>query len=218
MIIPKDACWVFDLDDTLYKEHTYQESGFKAVIGLIQRLYNIDVADLVEVSHMNGLDVFEEVCHHLNLPISTKDSFLWYYRLHRPDIKLSENTKSTLQVIVKNSRHTAIITDGRIISQKLKIDALGLSHIPSFVSEEWGENKPGVKRFEYVMQTLKADCYIYVGDNIKKDFITPNELGWKTIGIIDDGTNIHKQNFDVNNQYQPMIWLENFSEIKNHLC
>jgi putative hydrolase of the HAD superfamily len=217
MIIPKNACWVFDLDDTLYKEVDYQKSGFKAVIDMVRRLYNIDVVNLVEESHTNGLDVFEEICLYLNLPLSNKESFLWYYRLHKPDIELSADTKITLQAITNNSRHTAIITDGRVLSQKFKIDALGLSKIPSFVSDEWGEIKPGINRFLHVMKTLQADRYIYVGDNIKKDFIAPNELGWITIGIVDDGSNIHKQDMSIDKSYQPMIWIESFSEIDKYL-
>jgi len=218
MIIPYNTCWVFDLDDTLYKECTYQRSGFRAVIDLVQRLYNIDVTEVIEASRIHGLDVFEQVCLYLSLPLSTKDSLLWCYRLHQPNIELSENTKSTLQLISKNSRHSAIITDGRVVSQKLKVKALGLSHIPTLVSEEWGENKPNRKRFDHVMQIMSAENYVYVGDNLKKDFVTPNKLGWITIGIKDNGQNIHSQDISIDNQYQPTIWLEHFSEIKNHLC
>ena len=46
-----------------------------------------------------------------------------------------------------------------------------------------------MKRYSY------CQSFIYVGDNVKKDFITPNALGWKTICLKDDGRNIHKQDF-----------------------
>lgn len=44
-----------------------------------------------------------------------------------------------------------------------------------------------MKRYSY------CQSFIYVGDNVKKDFITPNALGWKTICIKDDGRNIHSK-------------------------
>lgn len=38
--------------------------------------------------------------------------------------------------------------------------------------------------------------YMCVSDNLKKDFIAPNALGWETVCPLDDGRNIHKQDFD----------------------
>lgn len=218
MIIPSKSCWVFDLDDTLYKELTYQQSGFNAISSLVRTLYKQDVSAVIANALLNKQNVFEEVCNFLKLPLLMKESLLWHYRLHKPDIALSIATQNTIAYIKKNSSHLAIVTDGRSISQKLKIEALNLSNIPAFVSEEWDEIKPGVKRFEHIMATMPANSYVYVGDNIKKDFITPNKLGWLTIGLKDDGSNIHSQNHILPHEYQPNIWVESLPEIKKLIC
>jgi putative hydrolase of the HAD superfamily len=53
-----------------------------------------------------------------------------------------------------------------------------------------------------------------MADNLKKDFITPNFLGWKTVGLLDNGKNIHYQsheNMDI--EHQPQEFIFSFSEI-----
>ena len=54
--------------------------------------------------------------------------------------------------------------------------------------------------------------YYYIGDNVKKDFITPNKLGWKTIGMRDvDSVNIHSQKIVVPKEYHPQIWIDSIA-------
>lgn len=55
------------------------------------------------------------------------------------------------------------------------------------------------------------DChgFTYVGDNLKKDFIAPNALGWLTVCLKDDGRNIHKQEVeDLEEGMRPKRWIE----------
>ena len=37
--------------------------------------------------------------------------------------------------------------------------------------------------------------FVYIGDNLKKDFVTANRLGWTTICLRDQGDNIHAQDW-----------------------
>ena len=114
----------------------------------------------------------------------------------------------------------AIITDGRFISQKNKLVSLGLDYIDMFVSEEWNEVKPGKKRYIEVQKRYSnAQNIIYIGDNIAKDFISPNKLGWITFGIKDAGNNIHKQDCsNAKHEALPKFWIDQISSIKNFLC
>ena len=49
----------------------------------------------------------------------------------------------------------------------------------------------------------------YVGDNLKKDFIAPNMLGWLTVCLKDDGRNIHRQEVeDLEEGMRPKRWIE----------
>ena len=38
---------------------------------------------------------------------------------------------------------------------------------------------------------IPSNKYIYVGDNVDKDFIAPNELGWLSIGLMPNPSFIH---------------------------
>ncbi|SFP18502.1 HAD family hydrolase [Enterovibrio norvegicus] len=220
MKVSKNTVWVFDLDDTLYSEAEYQASGYAYLAERINELYNVDVRSVIQSAIADNKDVLVEICQFVSLPLSVKESLLWMYRLHKPDIKLTDSVKSTLAFIESNALASAILTDGRSYSQRSKVHALGLGEMQCLVSEEWGETKPGKKRFVHIQQShTLADKFIYVGDNIKKDFVTPNHLGWLTIGLKDKGTNIHPQNIDVeSNNYMPQIWIEELSELKDFIC
>ena len=56
--------------------------------------------------------------------------------------------------------------------------------------------------------------FIYVGDNTAKDFLYPNQHGWKTVCLLDDGQNIHKQSFDLAPEYRPQAIIHNLLELE----
>jgi putative hydrolase of the HAD superfamily len=217
MITLAKTCVVLDLDDTLYSERDYQQSGYQSIIDLCRSLFAQDVSAIVSSTQKKNGDVLHAICNSLCLPDSVKQSFLWHYRLHKPDIQLCETVESTLKWVTHNAKSIAIITDGREISQKQKLLALGLQHIPAFISESWGETKPGLKRFKHIEDVFPANRYVYIGDNIKKDFITPNYLGWLTVGIKDAGSHIHKQDLSISSDYHPQYWVDSFFEIRQAL-
>jgi putative hydrolase of the HAD superfamily len=53
-----------------------------------------------------------------------------------------------------------------------------------------------------------------VADNVSKDFIAPNIMGWQTICLIDNGKNIHKQQFEIS-AYFTLFKIQNLVEIVN---
>ena len=56
--------------------------------------------------------------------------------------------------------------------------------------------------------------FTYVGDNPRKDFISPNALGWLTVCLKDDGRNIHKQDFtSITAQALPKKTIESLKEL-----
>lgn len=213
MITLSETTVVFDLDDTIYSERDYQLSGYKFIIESCNLLYDVDITETVYAAVNRNDDVLEEIVKHLKLSNNSKDSLLWLYRLHCPKISLSESTKLTLDIIKNNAKHVAIVTDGRELSQRQKLYSLGLSDWPVFISESWDEIKPGEKRFKHIMKTMPASNFVYIGDNIKKDFITPNKLGWTSIGLKDSGHNIHSQNVAVMNSYLPHFWINTLNEV-----
>ena len=194
-INPKTTCLVLDLDDTLYKEYDYQTSGLNYVERELSALYNIDLNNyLINLRDKGVHDIFLEIIHLLGLPLDVKESLLFLYRNHMPQINLSKETKSFMQTIQHDFKQVAILTDGRSLSQRLKLKALGLTDIPVYISEEWGSNKPDEKRFVAIMEKYQAcSLFCYIGDNPAVDFIAPNKLGWSTYCLKGNNQNIHSQ-------------------------
>lgn len=210
---------VFDLDDTLYKEIDYVMSGRKYILQLIEDVLgrpahkNYDAI----LSSPVSIDVLGEICSGLSLPSSIKDSILWAYRLHMPQINLEKKVENALKNLLLSVKAVAVLTDGRSITQRLKLKSLGLGHLPCYISEEWMSEKPEIKRFVAIEEQWPNSRYVYVGDNILKDFIAPNSLGWLTLGLRDDGRNIYPQNINVQRDCLPSYWIDCLGDIERFL-
>lgn len=209
---------VFDLDDTLYKEVEYQTSGLKEVCRWIESVYGLCLtAALEKLRNTNEPDLLGGLCRIAGLPLTVKESLLWVYRLHQPSISLLPEIADFLSYLQSDFK-VAILTDGRSISQRLKLKALGLGQLPAYISEEYGSDKSSPVRFELIMRDLPGSKYFYVGDNPQKDFIVPNGLGWTSVCLRDGGMNIHSQNIDsLAFSQRPKVWINNFNELKELL-
>lgn len=211
----------FDLDDTLYKEIDYLKSAY-GEIALFAADNNRDRAgkayEAMMAAYRNGGNAFEQVNAFLgkNIPLSM---YLDIYRNHFPDIRLSQEVAETLDSLKADGAVIGLISDGRSVQQRHKIESLGLHRWISdddiVISEEFGSEKPAPANYEYFM-TRYPECkdFIYVGDNPEKDFVTPNSLGWQTVCLKNDGKNIHKQNMEgLAAAYLPKTIIESIKEI-----
>lgn len=209
---------VFDLDDTLYLEKDYQASGFKSVIDLLCSLYPVRRQELEKIANKGG-DVIGGFVNEVGYPL-IRESLLWHYRLHLPKIRLSDDVKKLLNLLESKDIHVAILTDGRSITQRRKLLALGLDKYHVYISDEYdGHIKPNPLRFKVIENNIPADKYVYVGDNVDKDFIAPNELGWLSIGLMPKPSFIHYANeLAVSKRKQPKFWIDNLSELEDFLC
>lgn len=184
---------VFDLDDTLYKEVDYVRSGFMAVA---QHLGDDSLLDVMLKARSKGINAFEAVKE--QRPDAEIEKMIEIYRNHKPQISLSRETMLTLDYL--HSNYTlALITDGRSVGQRNKIEALGLERYFApediIISEEFGSDKHSAANFKAIEKNHPgADFYFYIGDNPEKDFFRPNQLGWRTIMLEDvNHVNIHGQ-------------------------
>lgn len=204
---------IFDLDDTLYKEVSFVESGFKAVA---RYLGNISFADELMALWSDGKSALGQLIEMHSIPVSTAE-LLEVYRNHYPAIRLDASTVTVLRTLTANGRILGIITDGRLRTQRNKIEALGLHSWFSpdniIISEEFGSTKPDARNYQFFMSKYPSRTYSYIGDNVSKDFVSPKSLGWQTICLKDNGQNIHSQNFKLNESYLPDIIINNISEI-----
>ncbi len=209
-------CVVFDLDDTLYKEIDYLKSAYRFIANQLEtrhwsaeRIYNTMLDE-----YYNGRDAFAVVKSIFGIDTPTETLLQWY-RTHIPNIALPEDSKNLLDHLRDKDIPIGILTDGRSITQRNKIKALGLNrYMPEHnvaISEEFGSEKPAEKNYRYFESLYpEVENFIYIGDNPRKDFITPNRLGWKTVGLLDDGHNIHKQEVE-NEEAAPVIWVSDLS-------
>jgi len=216
IINPKSTCLVLDLDDTLYKEYDYQTSGLKYVEDQILNLYGVDLSGrLLELRDQGVDDIFLEVVKILKIPVCIKESFLMMYRYHNPTIELTLEVRNFLQLALNDFKCVVVLTDGRSISQRLKLKSLGLLDIPLFISEEWNSKKPDNKRFISIMNEYSScSQFCYIADNPAKDFIAPNALGWISICLKGDEKNIYSQDIDVlDKEYLPDFFIDYLSDI-----
>ena len=216
----------FDLDDTLYKEIDFLKSGYKKVAELVGKRFGLDVWSIYDHLlqwYYNGENAFARLNEEYGIDIPIED-YLNVYRYHHPSIALSEETKSILTKLKDEGVILAIITDGREITQKQKIEALGLSEWINSDLVLINEAKEHFKPNHWSFDRMMLQCFeqypnselsfYYVGDNTEKDFIAPNELSWTSICLLDNGVNIHKQDFNVDKIKLPKKLVSNILELK----
>lgn len=200
---------VFDLDDTLYKEIDFLTSGYQ----FIAEFFQLDVAsEMLEWYHV-GKNVFHCLLEKYRVQSSLPE-LLEKYRNHIPKISLSPDARDFLSHLQEKNVRVGIISDGRSRTQRNKLRALGLDWIKDVViSEEFGSEKPNAANYLYFEKKYKDFHFTYVADNLQKDFIAPNRLGWRTICLKDDGRNIHSQKIEVSEEQKPQIVINKLSDL-----
>lgn len=184
---------IFDLDDTLYPEVDYVISGFMAISSEISKHYNLDATmvlyKMVNLFKLDRRNVFNRLLDSLNVKYS--DDYITYlvdeYRNHMPQIKLYEDADYIIKYLYNKRIKLGIITDGYKIAQRNKIKALNIEKYFDciIITDEWGKEywKPHRRPYDVAKDMLGVEYeeMIYVGDNVIKDFVTPNILGMTTV-------------------------------------
>jgi putative hydrolase of the HAD superfamily len=184
---------VFDLDDTLFPEREYVRSGFVAADRRVRERFGragfLDAAWAIYLAGGRG-HVFDQALSRLGLAPAPAlvEELVAAYRAHRPSIALYPDVEPVIRALRTWSR-TAIVSDGPLISQERKIDALGLARWcdPILLTDRWGRAcwKPHPAAFralEAATGSRGSEC-AYVGDNPRKDFVAPRQLGWWTVRV-----------------------------------
>lgn len=213
IILNKKSLVVFDLDDTLYNEFDYLNSAFREIAEVINS-YNIsDIHDEMIGWYKEGKDVFENIIKKYS-PDLSKAQIIRKYREHMPNVKLFDDAQKFIDKLAGYNIKMALVTDGRSITQRNKISALGLENIfeKVVISEEINSEKPSSKNFEILIDE-NYNSYVYIADNPKKDFFAPNKLGWETICLLNNGKNIHKQDFQQMDLFIPKNKISSFKDI-----
>ena len=218
----------FDLDDTLCKEIDYLKSAFREIAEYAaEHCYGCSdpvsvlaykAYDVMLAAYQEGQNAFDVLNSFFGLDLPIAD-YLYIYRNHKPKITLCEDVVRTLDALKAEGVCIGLITDGRSVQQRNKIEALGLGRwieeSDIVISEEFGSEKPALANYEYFMKRYpECQDFTYVGDNLRKDFIAPNALGWITICLMDYGRNIHRQDLDSTTaQALPMKTIESLRDL-----
>lgn len=204
---------VFDLDDTLVKEIDYLKSAFAAIA------HHVDAQNAMLFEQMFGwYKAKEDVFGNLETQYkkALKEELKAIYRNHIPSFDPLSASRKLLEELKADGHYLGLITDGFSVTQRNKIKALDIEHFFDLIviSEEFGSEKPDVRNFK-VFEKFGTKDYYYISDNVKKDFVAPNQLGWTTVCLLDDGRNIHSQDFDKETLYLPTQKISDLSELKS---
>ena len=185
---------IFDLDDTLYEERTYVESGLHAVAA-----FGKDRFDWSHDSSFNFMvNILDSMGRGMIFDLWLKE-FGGYgkgltkqcvniYRHHTPNIKIFKNAKKLLPQLKDYPMY--VLTDGHKIVQEKKLRALGIEKffLHTFITHRYGikNSKPSTYCFELIKkrENCRWEDMIYVGDNPFKDFVNLNKLGMKTARVL----------------------------------
>jgi len=185
---------VLDLDDTLYPERTFVESGMNAVALWLSNNFGIP-NESVFVSLLSELDrsgrgrVFDTVLADLNL-LSNENigRCVDIYRGHTPQIELYPGALEVIQY--HSSFPMYLVTDGDPAMQMGKVSALSIEQYFRAVFTTWSFGrefgKPSLRSFQEIVQLENSSLseIIYVGDDPSKDFVSLNAVGARTIRVM----------------------------------
>jgi putative hydrolase of the HAD superfamily len=214
---------IFDLDDTLYPERTYVESGLRAVAASLQHQMGWD-ADASYRHMLRTLEqegrgaIFDRLlekqrCYSRAMVKGCVD----VYRHHRPSLTLYPEAAALLRQL---QGPLYLVTDGHKLVQQRKVEALQIA--PRFekmyLTHRFGVHraKPSTYCFEHIQRRVRCEWrdMVYVGDNPAKDFVNLNRLGARTVRVL---TGHHK---DVRAQagYDAQHTISNLAELPTILA
>ena len=209
---------VFDLDDTLYDETTYVNSGFKAVAEYLSEKYELPAktifSQLVKELNNGRGSIFDSVLKQNNIySKALVKKCVVVYHVHTPKIKLWESGKKCLERFKKYPVY--IVTDGNKIVQHNKIKALGVDKKVKhyYITHRHGVHnaKPSTYCFLKICEKEKTtpDQVVYIADNLSKDFVGIKKSGFKTIQVL---TGQHKE-LKKTIEYQAEIVINSLDEL-----
>jgi len=184
---------VFDLEDTLYDELSFVNSGFHAVAQFVAREWQVGAVEVYtymrnRLSFGRG-HIFDDMLSHLRIySRRAVRQCLSVYRLHQPDIQLYPGADACLANFREHSLY--IVTDGNKLVQQSKIKALGLADRVHrcLVTHRFGvcHAKPSPYCFLKICEWEKVEPQhvVYIADNPNKDFVGIKPLGFKTVRVL----------------------------------
>jgi putative hydrolase of the HAD superfamily len=196
-----DSYVVVDLDDTLYAEVDFVRSGFRSIAARLAPLVGDELSGELSdelwrrfQAGQDALGWVETTYGHLDDSL-TVAAMLETYRTHVPTIGLGPGVGDFLARLREHGVPLGLVTDGRSVTQRNKLRALGIEECFDLVviSEEIGTEKPDPRNFLAFEERSPGSTFHFFGDNTAKDFAVPARLGWETVCLLDGGRHVHRQ-------------------------
>jgi len=195
---------VFDLDDTLYPERQYVRGGYRVIADVLRGQYRTQdryedwLWERFRAGKASG--AFDALSKRFDLELSEKQiaDLVATYRGHRPTLQARDGMTELLGAAGRQAR-LGLLSDGFLPAQQYKLEALRLR--PAFdqvvFTEQLGRAfwKPAPEGFQLMTELLgvEHEACTYIADNLAKDFVAPNRLGWRTVLLRCDDQ-VHRDN------------------------
>lgn len=214
---------VFDLDDTLMRERDYVRSGFRLIENnLIEKGLDAEglAAEMTNILENRGryFDFLEDWLIKKEGNATRLKSLINIYRTHIPEnLDTMPGCMELLEQLNDSGVKIGIITDGRSVTQRAKLKALGFNRFFNteniIISEETGKDKTAPDNFRHFVSIYpEAKRFFYIADNERKDFLVPNLLGWTTVKIPYCEDNVHEDFINTDKLSQPAYILSSLIE------
>lgn len=187
---------IFDLDDTLYPERSFVDSGFRAVAFWAKQNFNWPFCESysylsTSLDRFGRGQVFDRWLESggKRPTKSLVGEAVRVYRYHDPAIALPDAHRCLLSRLAE-SGPIHLVTDGHKCVQARKVVALDIEHLFSkiYITHRYGRcaAKPSTVCFELIRRRVNTQWsqMVYVGDDPAKDFVELNQLGVLTIRVL----------------------------------
>lgn len=175
----KPKVLLIDMDDTLFDEGSYVESGFKAVARYLEQERDLpsdySFPSMMAFLNLEGRgQVFDRIIERFEVrgAAGLVEKCVQIYRNHEPDICVYDGVEATLATL--SAQHElALVTNGLELMQEKKLTALGIeAHFKCVVyCDSIGSPKPDPNGLLRALQALGATTTdaLMIGDNPSTD-------------------------------------------------
>lgn len=213
---------IFDVDDTLYDQALSFYNTCKKIFDRpltteeMDKLYRTsrkysellfdqsEKGEITELEWQTGRIIM--ACQDFDIPIDLEKAIAFHqmYVKEQQTITLFSEVEELLDMLVKEGKQLAILTNGEEHHQSMKIKQLGLTRWirpeKIFISGAIGIAKPRREIFTHIEKELNLDRSktVYIGDSFEKDIVGAKQAGWQAIWM-----NHRKRAIDANATVKP---------------
>jgi putative hydrolase of the HAD superfamily len=184
---------IFDLDDTLYPEHEFVASGYRAVAKHLSATSGMPEEDIERTmmalwTREGRRNVLPAALNHCRCESVRVEELVRVYRQHKPNIRLFPGYYDLLREF-RSAYRLGIITDGVSPVQRAKCAALGLEEIVDSIicTWEYGKEKEKPNPYSFCLQMaclqVQPDEALFIGDNWEKDCLGARGVGMRCVQV-----------------------------------